>query len=116
MCILTTFQVSVACQTINVYDLRYSENPFECPEMLIGLGVGIAVLALIAIAAICCYACGKYRSQRTEKYYPNRQNKNTSLKFGKTSRKDHAHRWVNLSNTFRVQGCSIWEGVNSSQY
>ena len=77
--------------------------------MLIGLGVGIGVLALIAIAAICCYACGKYRSQRTEKYYPNRQTRNLSLKFfpkfGKTSGKHHAQSWVNLwdSNTFKVQ-------------
>ncbi len=32
--------------------------------MLIGLDVGIGILGLIAIAAICCYACGKYRTQK----------------------------------------------------
>ena len=63
---LPSLQVSVGCQTINVYDLRYSKNPFECPVMLIGLCIGIGVLALIAIAAICCYACGKYRTQKSQ--------------------------------------------------
>ena len=49
---------------IHVYNLRYSKNPFDCPEMLIGLGVGLGMLGIIVIIAICCYACGKYWRQR----------------------------------------------------
>ncbi len=56
----------VGCQIINVYDLHYSENPFDCPEILVGVGVSLALLALGAIAAICCYTCGKYRKQRED--------------------------------------------------
>ena len=59
-------QVSVGCQTINVYDLRYSENPFDCPMMLIGLGIGLGMLGIVAIAAICCYTYGKYWTQRNK--------------------------------------------------
>ncbi len=58
------FQVSVGCQTTNVYDLQYSDNPLDCPEMLLGLGVGLGMLGILAIAAICCYACGKHRTQQ----------------------------------------------------
>ncbi len=61
-------RISVACQTvINVYDLRYGENPFDCPVMLIGIGVGLGILAFIFIASIICYACGKQCRQRRNK-------------------------------------------------
>lgn len=56
---------------INVYDLRYSENPFECPGLLIGIGSAIGLLALIAIAAIICYAYGKNRILQQSKNGPN---------------------------------------------
>ncbi len=49
-----------------MYDLRYSENPFDCPEILVGVGVSLTLLALGAIAAICCYTCGKYRKPRED--------------------------------------------------
>ncbi len=51
----------MACQTVNIYDLRYSENPFECPGMLICLGVVLALFVLIVTAAICHYIYAKYR-------------------------------------------------------
>ncbi len=47
-----------------MYSLRYSGNPFDCPGMLIGLGVVLGMLGLIAIAAICCFTCGKHWRQR----------------------------------------------------
>ncbi len=50
-----------------MYDLRYSENPFDCPEMLIGLGVVLGMLGIAVITAICCYTCGKYRTQKNKK-------------------------------------------------
>ncbi len=78
--LLFIIQVSVACQMINVYDLKYSENPFECPGMLIGLGAGIGLLALLAIAGLLCYACGKYRGREVDDHYPNRGKQQFSLR------------------------------------
>ncbi len=68
-------RMSLACQTvINVYDLRYSKNPFDCPAMLIGIGLCLGVLAVILIAAIICYNLGKQWKQKfitRRKFKPN---------------------------------------------
>ena len=58
--------VIVACQKINVFDLRYSSNPFSCNYMKIGFGIGFGVLIIIIGLIIYC-VCRKQRHRDVSK-------------------------------------------------
>ncbi len=48
---------------INVFDLKYTNNPFNCKTLLLGIGGSLSVIAFIAIAAICCFHCGREKKR-----------------------------------------------------
>ncbi len=63
----------VGCETINVFDLKYSTNPFDCKVLMFWICGGIAALALIAIFALCVYRCGKERGNKSKNGQHNTQ-------------------------------------------
>ena len=48
------FQVDVGCKTINVYDLRYKDNPFECPEIIAAVVLALIFFLILTIVIVVC--------------------------------------------------------------